>query len=268
MDYLDLQALFNLSWFHSISVEEDINLKDLKEKKRFFTEEDKEYILLKQREILAQILPLYKALQDAGRIEITTTPYYHPILPLLCDTDVAKVSIPDIALPRNRFSHPEDAKWQLTSAIRSHAAAFGSPPRGMWPSEGSVSEEALDLISAAGIDWVVTDEDILFRTLSHYDERYRARPLDRRLVYQPYRFARDSRHINLIFRDKNLSNLISFNYSSWDPDLAALDLLDHFQKISGSMRRGVDSGLATIVMDGENAWEYYDDNGRKFFELV
>src|SRR3989338_684036 len=80
-DFLDLQVFFNLSWFHSISVEEDINLKDLKEKKRFFTEEDKEYILLKQREILAQILPLYKRLQDSGRIEITTTPYYHPILP-------------------------------------------------------------------------------------------------------------------------------------------------------------------------------------------
>jgi alpha-amylase/alpha-mannosidase (GH57 family) len=138
----------------------------------------------------------------------------------------------------------------------------------MWPSEGSVSEDVLDLLIGVGLDWVVTDEEILFRTLGAYDKSYRARPIDRRLIYEPYRFEKESRHINMVFRDKNLSNLISFSYADWDPEMAALDLLEHFHKISENMRREFDRGLVTIVMDGENAWEYFDDNGRKFFELL
>ncbi len=267
-DFRDLQVLFNLAWFHSLSIEEDINLKDLIDKKKGYTEEDKEFVIQKQREIMAAIIPLYKRLSDSGRIEITTTPYYHPILPLLCDTSVAKVSLPGYPLPK-KFSHPEDAAWQIEEAIKLHTEKFGSPPRGMWPSEGSVSNEALKIMINKGIDWVATDEDILFRTLSMYENKYRDQEVfDRRIIYRPYNFKHDMRHITMIFRDKNLSDMISFAYNSWNPVEAARDLIGHLNRTAENLRRDTEKALLTIVMDGENAWEYYEDNGRKFFETL
>ncbi|MBI4974316.1 MAG: glycoside hydrolase [Candidatus Omnitrophica bacterium] len=258
-DLLDLQVLFKLSWFHSFGIDEDFNLKSLVEKKESYMEEDKEYVIFKQKQILSQILPLYRRLQDTGRIEITTTPYYHPILPLLCDTSIARRSSPAMRLPKQRFAHPEDAELQIEEAIKYHTEQFGRPPRGMWPSEGSVSEEALDIVISKGIDWIAADEDILFRSLLSSD---------RRVTYQPYRLKRDSRTLNIVFRDKNLSDMISFTYNSWDQVKAAEDLLGHFRRILENLRRDADRGLATIVMDGENAWEYYEDNGRTFFERL
>ncbi len=267
-DLLDLQVLFNLSWFHSMSIDDDINLKDLKEKGRSYTEQDKEYVMLKQKEILGQILPLYKRLQESGRIEITTTPFYHPIVPLLCDTSIARASSPGLPLPK-KFAHPEDARWQIEEAIKYHTAEFGARPRGMWPSEGSVSDKTLELMISKGIDWVATDEDILFNSLLKYDKRYRdAEILDRRIIYRPYNYKIDSKSIAMVFRDKNLSDMISFSYNSWDPAQAAWDLMGHINRIADNLRRDTDKGLLAIVMDGENAWEYYEDNARSFFETL
>ncbi|MCX5678053.1 MAG: glycoside hydrolase family 57 protein [Candidatus Omnitrophica bacterium] len=267
-DFLDLQVLFNLAWFHSISIDDDMQLNDLIRKGRDYTESDKEYVTVKQKEIMAQILPLYKRLQDEGRIEITTTPFYHPILPLICDTSVAKVSLPHNPLPK-KYSHPEDAEWQVEEAIKYHTEQFGAPPRGMWPSEGSVSDQMLNILIKKGIDWVATDEDILFKSLSMYDKKCKGLSgFDRRMIYRPYNYKVGSRNIAMIFRDKNLSDMISFNYNSWNQDEAAWDLINHCNNIGHEMRRDTDRGLLTIVMDGENAWEYFDDNGRLFFETL
>lgn len=267
-DFRDLQVLFNLAWFHSLTIEEDINLRDLVDKKKGYTEEDKEFVILKQKEIMAAIIPLYKRLNDSGRIEITTTPYYHPILPLLCDTSVAKVSLPGAPLPK-KFSHPEDAAWQIEEAIKLHTEKFGAPPRGMWPSEGSVSNQALQIMINKGIDWVATDEDILFQTLAMYEKKYKDQEVfDRRIIYRPYNFKHDMRHITMIFRDKNLSDMISFAYNSWNPVEAARNLIGHLNRTAENLRRDTERALLTIVMDGENAWEYYEDNGRKFFETL
>ncbi len=267
-DFLDLQVIFNLAWFHSMSIDDDMQLNDLIRKGQDYTEGDKEYVVIKQKEIMSQILPLYRRLQDEGRIEITTTPFYHPILPLICDTSVAKVSLPGSPLPK-KYSHPEDAEWQVEAAIKYHTEQFGAPPRGMWPSEGSVSDRMLDILIKKGIDWVATDEDILFKSLSLYDKRYKGQTeFDRRIIYRPYDYKVDSRRITMIFRDKNLSDIISFNYHSWDQDEAARDLINHCNNIGEHMRRDNDRGLLAIVMDGENAWEYFDDNGRGFFETL
>ena len=267
-DFLDLQVLFNMAWFHSISIEDDANLKDLVEKKEGYAEADKDYIAAKQKEIMSRIIPLYRKLQDEGKIEITTTPFYHPILPLLCDTSVASVSSPGMALPK-RFTHPEDAGWHMEEAVKYHARQFGASPRGMWPSEGSVSDKVLELAIAKGIRWVATDEDILFRTLSSYDRKYKGtESFDRRIIYRPYKIKKNSGSLSVIFRDKNLSDMISFSYNSWNPQDAAWDLIGHFNTTVQNLRRDTDRGLLTIVMDGENAWEYYEDNGRSFFETL
>ncbi len=267
-DFLDLQILFNMAWFHSISIENDANLRDLAGKKEGYSEADKNYVVAKQKEIMSRIIPLYKKLQDEGKIEITTTPFYHPILPLLCDTSIANVSSPGMELPK-KFSHPEDAGWHIEEAVKYHTRQFGAPPRGMWPSEGSVSDKAIELMIACGIEWVATDEDILFKTLSSYDRRYRGvEYFDRRIIYRPYKFKRNSGHLAMIFRDKNLSDMISFGYNSWNPQDAAWDLIGHLNTTANNLRRDTDRGLLTIVMDGENAWEYYEDNGRGFFETL
>jgi Alpha-amylase/alpha-mannosidase len=268
-DMLDLQVLFNLAWFHSISVDEDINLKDLIRKGSSYTEEDKEYVLLKQKEIISRVIPLYKKLQDAGQIEISATPFYHPITPLLCDTSIARISTPGMDLPKKRFSHPEDARWHIEEAIKYHREQFGIAPRGMWPSEGSVSDEALEIMASSGIRWAATDEDILFKSLTMSGAKDKIVPQpDRRSVYEPYKFKRGSKSLSLIFRDKNLSDIISFNYSSWDQRSAADDLMGHFRRISANIKPCKNRPLVTIAMDGENAWEFFADNGRTFFETL
>lgn len=268
-DMLDLQVLFNLVWFHSISVDEDINLRDLIRKGSFYTEEDKDYVLLKQKEIMSQVIPLYRRLQDAGRIEISATPFYHPIMPLLCDTSIARVSTPGADLPKRRFSHSEDVQWHIAEAIKYHREHFGLNPRGMWPSEGSVSDETLEIMASNGIKWAATDEDILFNSLSLQGTKRKADlRADRRIVYEPYKFKRGSKSLSLIFRDKNLSDIISFNYNSWEQRLAAGDLMAHFRRIVGNLKSQTDKPLVTIAMDGENAWEFFADNGRTFFETL
>ena len=268
-DMLDLQVLFNLVWFHSISVDEDINLKDLILKGSSYTEEDKEYVLLKQKEIISQVIPLYRKLQDAGQIEISATPFYHPITPLLCDTSIARISTPGIDLPKRRFSHPEDARWHIEEAVKYHREQFGLAPRGMWPSEGSVSDEALEIMASNGIKWAATDEDILFNSLAMQGTKRKIAPHpDRRLIYEPYKFKRGSKSLSLIFRDKFLSDIISFNYNSWEQKAAADDLMGHFRSIAGNIKPWKDKPLVTIAMDGENAWEFFADNGRTFFETL
>lgn len=268
-DMLDLQVLFNLVWFHSISIDEDINLKDLVRKGSSYTEEDKEYVLLKQKEIISQVIPLYRKLQDAGQIEISATPFYHPIVPLLCDTSIARVSTPGMDLPKRRFSHPEDARWHIEEAIKYHREQFGLAPRGMWPSEGSVSDEALEIMASSGIEWAATDEDILFNSLSMQGtKRKSAAHPDRRIIYEPYKFKKGSNSLSLIFRDKNLSDIISFNYNSWEQRAAADDLIAHFRRIAENAKPASGRPLVTIAMDGENAWEFFADNGRTFFETL
>ena len=268
-DFLDLQVLFNLAWFHSISIDEDVNLKDLVERGGSYAEEDKEYIIMKQREAMSGIIPLYKKLQDAGRIEISTTPFYHPITPLLCDTSIARVSSPGIELPKKIFSHPEDAEWHITEAIKYHEEQFGLKPCGMWPSEGSVSDDVLEIMASKGIKWVATDEDILFNSLAMAEKKHKiAAAIDRRIIYQPYKFKKNSNALSVIFRDKNISDIISFNYNEWDQAAAADDLLAHFKRIAQSLRRDTDRPIALVAMDGENAWEYFENNGREFFEAL
>ena len=123
-----------------------------------YTEADKQVLRAKQIELLGRILPEYRRAQDAGQIEISTTPFYHPILPLLCDTDIAKVSNPNTPLPRPPFRRPEDAREQLVRARRYHEKLFGRPPVGLWPSEGSVSDQALGIASELDFRWFASDE--------------------------------------------------------------------------------------------------------------
>jgi len=209
-DFLDLQVCFNLVWFDPLFKESDPLLIELLRKGKDYTEEEKGLVIEKQREILGRIIPTYQRLAATGRIELTTTPYYHPILPLLCDTDLARMAVPEVALPKKRFQHPEDARHQIERAVAYHREVFGMTPRGMWPSEGSVSEEVIPLVADAGIQWLATDEGVL-------RESYRRSGLEFDKVigaqYLPYRVSKEGREVTLFFRDRFLSDRSGVVYS-------------------------------------------------------
>ncbi|MDH4099783.1 MAG: glycoside hydrolase family 57 protein [Nitrospirota bacterium] len=265
-DFLDLQVWYNLSWFDPIFMEKDPLVKGMIKKGRDFTEEDKALLIAKQIEIMGKVVPVYKKLAAKKQIEVSTTPYYHPILPLLCDTNAARVALPDIHLPHQRFRHPEDAREQIMRAVAYHEKMFGSKPVGMWPSEGSVSDEMIALVADAGIKWIATDEEILARTLNTRLERdtISMRQVDDRL-YRPYRVTSKGRDLSIVFRDHHLSDLLGFVYSKWDSWNAVEDLIDRLKKIRRQLVHKPGNHLVSIILDGENAWEYYPNDGRDFF---
>jgi alpha-amylase/alpha-mannosidase (GH57 family) len=263
-DYLDLQVWFNLTWFDPLFKNSDPLLKGLVRKGSGFTEQEKVLLIQKQREVMALIIPEYKRLAELGRIELTTTPFYHPILPLLYDTDLAKAAIPDIHLPVTRFAHPEDAKVQIEKAMVYHENLFGSRPAGMWPSEGSVAEEIVPLFADAGIKWIGTDEGVLARSLGIPIDRDLAGVMKNpEVLYKPYLAGKGDKRVSVVFRDHTLSDLFGFVYSKWDYKNAVHDLIDRLHRV----RKGLSNGphLVSIILDGENAWEYYQNDGRDFF---
>ncbi len=160
-DLRDLQVWSNLAWIHPLLFEKDAELAEFKAKGRHYTEDEKQWLLDKQRELLARVIPLHRALAERGQIELTTTPYYHPILPLLLDQKLAREAMPDVALPAYREGYPEDAEIHVRRGVESHLRRFGAPPRGMWPSEGSVCQALIPLLARHGIEWIATDEEIL-----------------------------------------------------------------------------------------------------------
>jgi alpha-amylase/alpha-mannosidase (GH57 family) len=263
-DYLDLQVWFNLTWFDPLFKQNDPLLRDLIRKGSGFTENEKALLVRKQREVMALIIPEYRKLAGMGRIELTTTPFYHPILPLLYDTDLALVATPDIHLPVNRFAHAEDAKTQIERALAYHEELFGSRPRGMWPAEGSVAEEIIPLLADAGIEWIATDEGVLARSLGIHIERDFAGVMKNpEVLYKPYLAGKGDKRVSIVFRDHTLSDLIGFVYSKWDYKNAVNDLIDRLHRV----RKGLADGphLVSVILDGENAWEYYQNDGRDFF---
>ncbi len=267
-DYLDLQAWFNLAWFDPLFKEKDPLLVELIKKGKDFTEDEKLTLVEKQKAVLATIIPTYKRLYDSGQIEISTSPFYHPILPLLCDTNSAKIATPDIQLPNRRFSHPEDARKQIDMAISFHKELFGKEPKGMWPSEGSVSEDILPLIIEAGIKWIATDEEILAQSLKTDLSRETRETIGikktHKLLYRPYLLSREKGGLTIIFRDHQLSDLIGFLYSKMEPHKAAEDFIHRLHTIQEALPSHPESNLLTIILDGENAWEYYKNDGRDF----
>lgn len=268
-DFRDIQVLFFLAWIDPIFYDQYDSLQYLKKKGRAFSEDDKGVLEDVQKKILRGIIPLYKELSSAGIIELSTSPFYHPIIPLLIDSRVARESIPNAALPERLFAKPEDASSQMDKAIRLFREVFRDTPKGMWPPEGSVSNDALQLYMEHGIEWLATDEDILFQSLK-WDVRrdgsgFLSNP---ELLYKPYRYEKEDRHIDLIFRDQSLSDLISFHYSRMDAKDAANDCLRRIKKIGDSVKGRIKRPLVTIAMDGENAWENYKNDGRDFFNYL
>ena len=254
-DILDIQVLFFLAWTGEAARRRYPELKALVAKGKHFTPEDKSLLLSRHREILKEIIPLYRRLHETGKAELSVSPYFHPILPLLCDMKSAHVAMPRATLPDCRFRHPEDARSQVEEGIACFQRLFGFAPTGMWPSEGSVSDEALAIIADCGLQWVATDEGVLTRSLADGPGP------GREGLYRPHTFRARDRELGMLFRDHALSDLIGFTYSQWETERAISDFVARLTDIRKQLPG---AGVATVILDGENAWEYYPDNGHPF----
>jgi alpha-amylase/alpha-mannosidase (GH57 family) len=258
-DILDLQVWFFLAWTGEAARRRHPELQELADKGKNFTSADKALLFARQREILGSIIPLYRRLHDEGKAELAVSPYFHPILPLLCDMQIARTAMPRATLPATRFRHPEDARSQVASAVAFFEKTFGFAPAGMWPSEGSVSDEALAIIAECGLKWAASDEEILAHSISG------GLGPGREALYQPYSFLSNGRELKLLFRDHSLSDLIGFTYSQWEPARAVKDFIGRLQDIR---LRAPGSRVVPVILDGENAWEFYPDNGYDFLRLL
>ena len=262
-DFLDLQVLSQLAWFDEFYLASDEVVRKLVAKGRGYSEEDKVAVRKKEVEICNVILEEYKSASARGQIELSTSPFYHPILPLLCDTMIALESHPGVRLPHRVYRHPEDALGQLRAAAELHEQVFGRRPRGLWPSEGSVSDEMLRLAAQEGFRWTATDEGVLARSIqANFNRRPDGTAEGGQELYRPYRVTVGDRRISMFFRDHHLSDLIGFVYSRMEPHAAAEDL---YQRIRNAARSTGDRpALISLILDGENAWEFYPGNGREF----
>jgi len=255
-DILDLQVCFYLAWTGEAARRRYPELQSLVEKGRGYTPGDKSLLFDCHGRILREILPLYRKLQAEGKIELSVTPHFHPILPLLCDMKSAAVAMPKAHLPTCSFRHPEDAASQIVSGINCFTRVFGSPPAGTWPSEGSVSDQALSAIAAAGLSWAASDEGVLSSSLGGLG-------IGREAIYHPYLFSTGGQDLALFFRDHTLSDLIGFTYSQWEEQRAVADFVDRLRAIAATVP---DARVVPVILDGENAWEYYPDNGYHFLK--
>lgn len=272
-DYGDLLAWHNLAWIDPVFWD-DPEIAHWLKQGRNFSLSDRQRIYSKQRQIMSRIIPQHRHMQEAGQIEVTTSPYTHPILPLLADTNAGRVAIPHMNLPEYRFQWEEDIPRHLNKAWNMYKERFGVAPRGLWPSEQAVSPAILPYIADQGFQWICSDEAILGWTLGQFFHRDGAGNVyNPEMLYQPYRLETPHGDLAIVFRDHRLSDLIGFTYGSMDAGKAAGDLVGHLEGIEHSLisRQGDGTSLeapwlVTIALDGENCWEFYHRDGLPFLE--
>jgi alpha-amylase/alpha-mannosidase (GH57 family) len=270
-DLRDLQVWHKLAWVDPFYLDGDERVRALVEKGRGFSEGDKQTLREVELELLRRVVPEYRAAAERGQVELSTSPFYHPILPLLCDTDVYLRTHPESRMPRDRFRHPEDASEQLTRAVGLHERLFGRRPVGLWPSEGSVSDAMVPLVAAAGFRWMATDEEILARTLGRDFSRDASGIVEHpEALYRAYQVGAAGTPVACGFRDHAISDLIGFQYASWAPDDAAANFVGRLEAAGARFVERTGGGEATIfvILDGENAWEHYDGQGRPFLRAL
>ncbi len=258
-DLLDLQVWFHLAWSGG-TLRAMPEVRGLIRKGDGFTEQEKLDLLDLQGKFLSRIVPAHASLQAGGIAELSTSPCYHPILPLLCNLQSAREAIPDLPLPSVPFQRPGDARWHLREGLHSHQRRFGARPAGVWPSEGSLSEETLRLMAECEVAWTASDEGILRHAVEKSGGGFH-----REMIHAPWRVdAAGPGSPVIFFRDQALSDLIGFTYASWPADQAAQDFLGRLREI-GQRAPG---GVVSVILDGENAWEHYPHNAADFLRAL
>jgi alpha-amylase/alpha-mannosidase (GH57 family) len=268
-EYLSVQYLADLLvWYHLSWMGESVRRTDeliprLMAQNCLYTYQDRKQLFDLIGRLIREIVPRYRKLQDEGRIEISTTPYYHPILPLMLDFGTAREAMPDAALPRVAGYPGGTARAceQTAAAIENHMRHFGRPPQGMWPAEGGVSSSALELLADHGVGWSASGESVLTHTLQRiHGETIPQRPV---YLYRPYRYPTQKGAMTCFFRDDRLSDKIGFEYSRWHGSDAVSDFIHALEEIYRDAPQDAEP-VVSVILDGENAWEYYPYNGYYF----
>lgn len=259
-EYRDLQVLYHLSWC-GWKLQEDPEIAGMINKGADFTEEEKTALFSKLKTFIPKIIPLYKRLKEENRIDISTSPFYHPILPLLVDQNIGIESSPNTILPEMRMKLPSDAEKQLAKGLTFFKDRFGFEAAGIWPSEGSVSNDALAIAAGCGLKWAATDDEILKQSLQNSTGE---KHTDAFLT--PYKFSSSRGEITLFFRNHYLSDRLGFAYARMKTSKAVDDFISNLKWIYDNS--SIPDPLVCIIMDGENAWEFFPDNGREFLSSL
>lgn len=269
-EYSDIMAWFNIAWFDSIYSQMFPQLKEIVDKGEGFTFEDRQEIINYQKKIIKMIIPAYQKYSDEKRIEITTSPYYHPILPILLDIKCAHRNIhnPE-ALPAN-LKMSQDAKLQTQLALDRIEEVFGKRPKGIWPPEHCVSSKTFEMLKDLGVEWTISDEGILANSINiEFVRDFKGYLEDPYFLLKTYEYKTKNSNLQVIFRDSSIPNLISFDYPNMEPQNAANDLYDRIKVIQNKILTSPDEAhLLTIAIDGENCWENYSQDGAGFLEAV
>jgi len=227
-----------------------------------FGRDDRLSLLNTIADLMREVIPRYRRLAESGRIELSTTPQHHPLAPLLLDFRSALDAQPGMKLPEAAGYAGGRARVeaQLDAALQGHARRFGAPACGVWPAEGGVSPALLSLLDARGVAWTASGEAVLSNSL-----RRSAASLPQRgeFLYRPYRVPATGGRVACFFRDDRLSDLIGFEYSKWHGRDAAANFVGELDAIVGAAPPG-QRPLVSVILDGENAWEYYPYNGYYF----
>jgi alpha-amylase/alpha-mannosidase (GH57 family) len=268
--YLSGQYLADLLvWYHLVWTGESVRRENevvarLMAKGAQFTYEERMELFELIGALIAGIIPRYRALSERGQVEISTTPYNHPILPLLLDFGTARESEPHAPLP-GASNYPgglRRAQAHLNKAVESHLQNFGSKPHGMWPSEGSLSRATVKLLGEHGCHWAATGQAVLAHSLQR---ELNGNPLPDKseYLYQPYVLEDAGKPVYCFFRDDHLSDRIGFEYAKWKGDDAAADFVHQLEEIY-KQSNGDHDPVVSVILDGENAWEYYPYNAYYF----
>jgi len=259
-EFRDLQVWANLVWIDPLFRDE---ISDLYQQGKNFREKDKDRISALEYKIISSLIDEYKKAFESGQIELITSAMYHPILPLLIDSDLAKVSNPNLAIPFH-IAYRDDAREQVERGIKVFEQCFGKKPNGLWPSEGSVCHDLAPILSSAGIEWIATDEEILARTLkSTFRRDENGIPSNAAALYKPWQLD----GVKILFRDHVLSDMIAFNYNTWDQKKAAQDFVVRIKTLGNSLSP-FEKFIIPVILDGENAWEYFENDGTKFLDFL
>lgn len=271
-DFFDLQVWFNLAWFDPIYLAEE-PLKALVEKGEGFNAGDKQIVFEQALKIVQDVIPYHAELQRQGQIEVTTTPYAHPILPLIYDNQLALIGNPSAEMPEKTFAYPQDAEAHLDLSVEMYEENFGRSVRGLWPGEGAVAEEIVPLVAAAGYQFMQTGEPVLAKSLGidafTRDSAGYVQEAD--LLYRPYYVSDGAgNQVAIFFRDWTLSDKLGFDYSEMSGEAAAQGLVSHLEQVQADFAASGEAGphIVSIILDGENAWENYANDGNDFFNAL
>ena len=255
---IDLLVWYHLAWMGESVRRTDIRIQALMKKGHNFDFHDRRQLMTVMGELLDNLIPRYRRLAESGKVELSVTPYAHPIVPLLLDINSTLEAMPDAELPEitNYPGGEERSHWHMDEGLRVFESYFGFKPKGCWPSEGAISTETLKLIGQHGFNWAATGENVLRNSLNKSD-------MPDASIHKPYQVSEQGPAC--FFRNDGLSDLIGFNYTTWSAEDAIADFISHLTTIKAETDDDKDR-VVSVILDGENAWEYYSYNGYYFLQ--